>query len=66
MAEPSNFPKIGQPALRAMHGAGYFRLRQLTKISESELAKLHGMGPKAQGILKQALAAQGLAFEDGP
>ena len=54
--ETSNFPKIGAPALRALYGAGYTRLEQLTQVSEAELGKLHGMGPKALSILKEALA----------
>jgi pimeloyl-ACP methyl ester carboxylesterase len=31
-------------------------------VREGDLAKLHGMGPKALGILRDALAANGLAF----
>lgn len=59
----TDFPKISQPALRALNGAGYTRLEQLTNISENELSKLHGMGPKALGILKVALEAKGLSFK---
>lgn len=62
----SSFPAgIAQPALRALSGAGYTRLEQLTKVSEAELKKLHGMGPKALEQLRQALAAKGLSFADG-
>ncbi len=50
-----NFPKIGQPATRALNNAGYTTLEQLTKTSEAELGKLHGMGPKALGILREHL-----------
>jgi hypothetical protein len=49
-------PRISQSALRALHGAGFTRLEQLTKVSELELSKLHGMGPKA-------LAAKNLNFK---
>lgn len=59
------FPKVGAPALRALTGAGYQQLAQLSQVSEAELLKLHGMGPKAIGILRAALAAQGLAFANG-
>ena len=55
-------PKIGNPARRALEGEGYFRLGQLTKVAESELMKLHGMGPNALGMLKDALKAKGLSF----
>ena len=60
----SDFPKIGKPALRALNAAGYFELRQLAGVSEAELAKLHGMGPKALGILRQALKETGLSFKE--
>lgn len=59
----SNFPKIGAPATRALEAAGYTNLKQLTRVTEAELAQLHGMGPKALGILREALKAQGLAFK---
>ncbi|MEZ4732976.1 MAG: alpha/beta fold hydrolase [Caldilineaceae bacterium] len=66
MAKPTTpttaFPKIGAPALRALTGAGYHSLEELAHVSEANLAKLHGMGPKALGILRAALAAKGLAF----
>ncbi|HCT75196.1 MAG TPA: DNA-binding protein [Micromonosporaceae bacterium] len=48
---------LGKPAERALAGAGYTRLDQLTKVSEAELHGLHGMGPKALERLRQALAA---------
>ena len=55
-------PKIGSPATRALHGAGYTTLRQLAGIPRSELAKLHGMGPKALGILQAALEQHNLGL----
>ena len=58
----SDFPKIGQPALRALTGAGIQRLEQLTSFTEAEIKQLHGMGPKALGILRQALADRSLSF----
>jgi len=56
---------LAKPAQRALAGAGYVRLEQLTKISEAEIRRLHGMGPKALDQLRRALAAKGLAFADG-
>ena len=53
-------PKIGAPATRALHAAGYTTLRQLADASRSELAQLHGMGPKALGIIEAALAQHNL------
>ncbi|RAN96452.1 hypothetical protein ONO23_02438 [Micromonospora noduli] len=55
-------PKIGAPATRALQGAGYTALRQLAGVPEADLAKLHGMGPKALGILQGALEEHGLSF----
>jgi hypothetical protein len=65
-----DFPRTSQPALRALLAAGYTRLDQLTTVTEADLRKLHGMGPKALGILREALAARGQSFansgtEDG-
>jgi len=63
-SQASSLPKTSQPAVRALAGAGIHRLEQLTRFSEAEIGKLHGMGPKALGILRQALADRGLAFAD--
>ena len=42
--------------------AGYVRLEQLAEVSEAEVMKLHGVGPKALEILRRALAAKGQRF----
>jgi DNA repair protein RadC len=55
-------PAIGQPATGALLAAGYSRLEQLTQMTEADLIKLHGMGPKALSILRQTLEANGLSF----
>lgn len=55
-------PGIGKPAGRALAAAGYAHLEQLARVREADLLKLHGMGPKAIGILREALTARGLAF----
>ncbi len=55
-------PKLAAPAWRALTGAGYWRLEQLTAVSAAELMKLHGMGPKALGQIREALAARGTAL----
>jgi hypothetical protein len=61
----STFPKgIGAPATRALLGAGYTSLDQLADVSEKELKILHGMGPKALGILKAALNEVGKSFAE--
>jgi hypothetical protein len=56
---------LGKPAQRALAGAGYVRLEQFTQVSEAEVLELHGMGPKALGVLRSALEARGLSFADG-
>ena len=53
---------IAKPALRALNAAGYSNLEQLTKVSEAELLALHGVGPKAVGVLRSALYAKGVSF----
>ena len=61
---PAGIPK---PALRALENAGYENLDQLAKVTKKDLAKLHGMGPKAIRILHEALSSKGKSFvgEDG-
>lgn len=54
--------KRENPARRALAEMGITHLRQLTRFSEQELLKLHGVGPKAIRLLRDALAAHGLAF----
>ena len=59
-----NFPKMSQPAVRALAAAGYTHLEQLTEATEAEIKNLHGMGPKALGILREALKEKGLSFKN--
>lgn len=58
----SDLPNIGKVARRELANAGYIRLEQLTRVSEGELLEIHGVGPKAIRILREALEARGLAF----
>ncbi len=66
MAQPnlpdSDLPKLATPARRALAAAGYLRLEQLSHIRESDLKKLHDIGPNALGQLRRALAAKDLSF----
>ena len=50
------------PARRAFREIGIVNLVQLTQYQEAELLKLHGVGPKAIRLLREALAERGLAF----
>jgi hypothetical protein len=56
------FPKLSAPARRALSAAGYTRLEELAQASESDLKKLHGMGPTAIAALRTALGEHGLSF----
>jgi predicted flap endonuclease-1-like 5' DNA nuclease len=54
-----SLPKVGAPAARALQAAGYIELRQLAGARRSDLAALHGVGPKALGIIEAALKEHG-------
>lgn len=57
------FPSgVARPALRALFAEHLTTLEHLTRVSEEELASLHGMGPKAISLLRAALVAKGLNF----
>lgn len=63
--QESDLPtKLSAPARRALVGAGYLRIEQLTKVSEKEIKRLHGIGPNALKQLSHALEAKGLSFAD--
>ena len=53
---------LGAPATRALTAAGYVRLEQLADVPLTELAKLHGVGPKAIRVLQAALDELGTSF----
>ena len=53
---------VSGPALRALAGAGVRSVAELGQWSEDELAALHGMGPKALTVLRDALVASGGKF----
>jgi hypothetical protein len=53
---------LARPALRALASAGITRTADFERVTEAELAKLHGMGPKAIDLIRQALADARLTF----
>jgi hypothetical protein len=63
--DDSDLPKLAAPARRALIAAGYTRLEQLTEVEESEVMRLHGMGPNAMETLRTALRERGLSFRGG-
>jgi predicted RecB family nuclease len=54
---------LGAPARRALERAGITSEEQLAGYLESEILKLHGMGPASLPKLKAALAKKGLQFK---
>jgi hypothetical protein len=61
-APAANPPGFSNPATRALRAIGVTRLAQLTEHRESDIAALHGVGPKGVEVLKAALKAQGKSF----
>lgn len=61
---------LGRPATRALAAAGIRTLDDVARHTEAELVALHGVGPRAIGVLVAALGARGLAMhrreEPGP
>jgi hypothetical protein len=58
-----DFPAgLSAPARRALAAAGASRLQDLVGRRETEIAALHGMGPKAIELLRGALTGRGLSF----
>ncbi|WP_100444760.1 helix-hairpin-helix domain-containing protein [Glycomyces xiaoerkulensis] len=51
-----DLPKaIGRPATRALANAGITTLDQVAELSDADLGAMHGVGPKAVRILREAL-----------
>ncbi len=62
---PDGLPSaIGRPATRALLLAGITTLEQVASHKEAELLALHGMGPRALEILRDALEATGRTLAD--
>ena len=53
---------LSGPALRALDQAGIRTVADLSQWTESGLAGLHGMGPKALTTLREALSSAGRHF----
>lgn len=61
----TDLPKTSAPAQRALDSINIRSLVALSKKTEREIAELHGMGPKALGILKKAMQKNRLQFRVG-
>jgi dihydrofolate reductase len=58
-AERPDLPAgIGRPARSALAAAGYTHLDQLADVDPTTLARLHGVGPKALRLIRDALAGR--------
>lgn len=55
--------EIGKTAARELSRRGIASLEQVARHSRKELLAIHGVGPKAIGILGEAMAAKGLGYE---
>ena len=55
-------PGMSGPSLRALSVAGVRSMSDLARWTRADLARLHGMGPKALGLLERALEASGGSF----
>ena len=54
--------ELSAPARRALEREGIDTLSKLSKYTEKELLKLHGMGPGSIPKLKQALKKEGFSL----
>lgn len=48
-------PSTSRPAQRALENASVTTLEELSEWRRADIAELHGMGPKAMGVLDEAL-----------
>jgi DNA-directed RNA polymerase alpha subunit len=60
--EAHPFTKLAKPAQRALANAGIKTLEELSRLTEAEMKKLHGIGKNALQTLKAAMAVNGLSF----
>jgi len=58
-----NLAGLSAPARRALANAGIVKLKDLTRWSEVDLLRLHGMGPTAIPVLRAALKKAKLRFK---
>ncbi|MDR2993904.1 MAG: RNA polymerase alpha subunit C-terminal domain-containing protein [Bacillus cereus] len=54
---------LSAPARRALEHRGSQNVEELSKYSEKEILKLHGMGPASLPKLRKALEESGLSFK---
>lgn len=57
-------PRFGRVALAAFAAHGWTTLEDLARVPRTELAAVHGVGPKALRVLDEELAARDEASAD--
>lgn len=57
------FSLLSAPARRALEHRGIQTVEELSKYSEKEILKLHGMGPASLPKLRKVLEESGLSFK---
>ncbi len=60
--QPSGLPPLARPAQRALAAVGIRTLVDLTRFSEAEISRLHGIRPSALDLLRKSLAENRLSF----
>ncbi|XID91906.1 RNA polymerase alpha subunit C-terminal domain-containing protein [Paenibacillaceae bacterium WGS1546] len=55
--------RLSNPARRALEHEGITTLQELSRFTEREILRLHGMGPRSMPVLRDALQSQGLSFK---
>ncbi|GAA1997202.1 hypothetical protein [Brevibacterium samyangense] len=55
---------IGKTAARELQAGGIASLEAVSRHTEKELLAIHGVGPKAVRILREALASRGAGLRD--
>ncbi|PYF06815.1 RNA polymerase alpha subunit C-terminal domain-containing protein [Ureibacillus chungkukjangi] len=56
--------KLSSPARNALLHDGIETLQELSKYSEKEILKIHGIGPASLPILRSSLKELGLSFKE--
>lgn len=54
---------VAAPARRALQSAGIESLRDISKFTEGEIIRLHGMGPRAIEVIQEEMKQVNLNFK---
>lgn len=59
-----DLPRVGRPANSALLAAGVTTLAEVAALGRRSLLAMHGVGPRAIGILAGALEEHGIEFAE--